>query len=70
MEICSLCQEQSKKSHGGKPHQYLQKTGEARDFTGSRPGGFTEQDYQCLQCGAKFTHSYDKNDFGWTLWRG
>jgi hypothetical protein len=70
MDNCSLCREQAKKSPGRKPHEYLQKIEEERVFSGSKPGGFTEQDYQCRQCAAKFTHSNDKNNFGWTLWQG
>lgn len=69
MEICNLCTEQAKKSRSSKPHEYLQKIDEARVFRGARPGGFEEQDYQCLQCTAKFTHSNDKNNLAWTLWR-
>ncbi|SDZ78301.1 hypothetical protein SAMN05660420_00284 [Desulfuromusa kysingii] len=70
MSICSLCEEQSKKSKNGKPHEYLRKVGELRIFKGKSPRGFEEQDYQCLTCKEKFTHSTDKNDLPWTLWRG
>ena len=41
-----------------------------RIFKGARPRGFEEQDYQCLVCKAKFTHSTNKNDLSWTLWQG
>ena len=68
MEICSFCDKQSKRSHGTKPHEYLRKLEEKRAF-GGKKNGFSEQDYQCLQCRAKFTHSTDKNNFGWTLWQ-
>ncbi len=70
MENCALCEEQTKKSRSGKPHQDLQKAEEPRIFKGVQPRGFEEQDYQCLRCQAKFTHSTNKNDLAWTMWRG
>ncbi|MBE0596711.1 MAG: hypothetical protein IH614_05540 [Desulfuromonadales bacterium] len=70
MAICTLCDKQDRKSHGTKPHEYLREQEERRIFGGAKKNGFTQQDYQCLQCRAKFTHSTDKNDFGWTLWQG
>ncbi|AMV70429.1 hypothetical protein JCM30471_24240 [Desulfuromonas carbonis] len=70
MKICGLCEEQSKKSRNGKPHDDLVKLDACRIFGGRSPRGFEEQDYQCLSCQAKFTHSTDRNDQPWTLWRG
>ncbi|ALC18215.1 hypothetical protein DSOUD_3501 [Desulfuromonas soudanensis] len=70
MKICDLCEEQSKKTRNGKPHEYLSKVDEARIFKGDNPRGFEEQDFQCLTCQAKFTRSTDKNDLAWTLWQG
>lgn len=70
MKICDLCEEQAKKTRSGKPHQQLVKIDEVRIFTGKKPRGFEEQDYQCMACQAKFTQSTDKNDLAWTLWRG
>jgi hypothetical protein len=70
MKICERCEEQSKKTRNGKPHEYLAKVDEVRIFTGKKPRGFEEQDYQCLTCQSKFTQSSDKNDLAWTLWRG
>jgi len=70
METCSLCQNQAKKTHRGKPHQNLIKVDELRIFTGVGPRGYEEQDYRCLGCDAKFTKSTGKNDLAWTLWQG
>lgn len=70
MEICSLCKEQSKKSRNSKPHEFLRKIDEVRIFRGVKPRGYQEQDYQCLTCEFKVTHSSDKNDLPWTLWQG
>jgi hypothetical protein len=70
MNLCDLCTDQSKKSPNGKPHEYLEKIGTCRFFTGKKPRGFEEQDYQCMTCKAKFTQSTNKNDLAWTLWRG
>ena len=70
MKICDLCEEQSKKSRTGKPHEYLLEVSERRILLGKKPRGFEEQDYQCLTCKAKFTKSTDKNDLAWTLWQG
>lgn len=69
MQICALCEEQSKKTRNGKSHENLSKVDEPRVFQGKKPRGFEEQDYQCLTCQAKFTHSTDKNDLAWTLWQ-
>lgn len=69
MKICQLCTEQSKKSAKADPHENLIKVDEPRIFKGQNPRGFEEQDYQCLTCKAKFTHSTNKNDVGWTLWQ-
>ena len=69
MGVCGLCEEQSKKSRGGKPHEQLTKVDELRIFTGRYPLGYEEQDFQCLSCRAKFTQSTNKNDLAWTLWR-
>ena len=69
MEICGLCEEQSKKSRNGKPHEFLIKVDEVRQFGGKKPRGFVEQDYQCLTCKSKFTQSSDRNNLAWTLWR-
>jgi len=70
MELCPLCEDQSKKSRNGKPHEHLLEVEEPRLFKGSYPKGFEEQDYQCQRCTAKFTRSTNKNDLAWTLWRG
>jgi hypothetical protein len=67
--ICPQCDKQTGKSQGTKPHEYLRKVEERRVFGGGK-NGFVEQDYQCVLCEAKFTHSTDKNDLGWTIWRG
>jgi hypothetical protein len=69
MKICSQCEEQSKKSRNGKPHDDLLKIDECRVFKGVIPRGFQEQDYQCRTCSAKFTQSTNKNDLAWTLWQ-
>ena len=70
MDLCELCETQSKKSRNGKPHNFLAKVDEPRLFKGQNPRGFEEQDYECLTCGAKFIQSTDKNDIAWTLWQG
>lgn len=70
MVICCMCEEQSKKTQNGKAHEDLIKVDEIRIFKGRKPLGFEEQDYQCTTCKAKFTHSTNKNDLSWTLWRG
>jgi len=70
MDICNQCEEQTKKSSSGKPHEFLVKVDESRIFKGKKPRGFEEQDYKCLTCSAKFTQSTNKNDLAWTLWRG
>lgn len=70
MVICALCEEQSKKTRNGKPHEFLAKIDEQRIFPGKKPRGFEEQDYQCLTCNSKFTQSTDRNDLAWTLWQG
>lgn len=67
---CKMCEDQAKISRNGRPHQSLDKTGEPRIFTGAKPRGFEEQDYQCRDCKAKFTHTTNKNDLAWTLWQG
>jgi len=69
MDTCSLCQEQTKKTHRGKPHHVLIKIDEPRTFSGTSPRGYEEQDYKCLSCGSKFTQSTSKNDLAWTLWQ-
>ena len=68
--ICTLCEEQTKRSRNGKPHADLVKVDALRVFEGTKPRGYAEQDYQCQACKAKFTHSTAKNDLPWTLWRG
>lgn len=70
MATCHMCTEQAKKSRNGKPHQYLKKTEDVRIFKGAMSRGYSEQDYQCLVCHARFTHSSSKNDLTWTLWQG
>lgn len=67
MAICDLCKEQAKKQRYTDPHIFLQAVGEQRAFRGLPTGGFEEQDYICKRCGAKFTYSNDKNDYGWLL---
>jgi hypothetical protein len=69
MPICSLCEEQAKKTRNGKPHEFLIKVDALRVFEGTKPRGFEEQDYQCQSCMAKFTRSTARNDLAWTLWR-
>jgi hypothetical protein len=69
MQLCNLCNEQSKKSLNGKPHEFLIEIDKRRIFKGRNPRGFEEQDYQCHTCNAKFTQSTNKNDLAWTLWR-
>lgn len=70
METCSLCEEQSRKTHRGKPHQWLIKIDECRVFSGAGTRGHEEQDYKCLDCDSRFTWSTGKNDLSWTLWQG
>lgn len=70
MKICELCEEQAKKSRSGKPHENLTKVDEPRLFKGHNKRSFEEQDYKCLTCQARFSHSTNKNDLAWTLWRG
>jgi len=70
MEICSLCQQQAKKTLRGKPHYWLIKIDDPRTFSGASHRGYEEQDYKCLSCGSKFTQSSSKNDLAWTLWQG
>lgn len=69
MALCTLCEEQTKKTRNGKPHDDLIKVDEKRIFQGLKPRGFEEQDYQCLACKSKFTQSTDRNDLAWTLWQ-
>jgi hypothetical protein len=69
MKICDLCEAQSMKARNGRPHEFLIKVDEPRIFRGIKPRGFEEQDYECLTCKSKFTHSTDKNGLAWTLWR-
>jgi hypothetical protein len=68
MAICKLCEAQAKRKNGGKPHDDLTEMGSPRVFSGVPPRGFTEQDYQCLVCQARFTQSTNRNDLAWTLW--
>lgn len=70
MDLCEQCEGQVKKTRNGKPHEGLIKVDACRIFTGKKPRGYEEQDYQCQRCQAKFTWSTDKNDLAWTLWRG
>jgi len=70
MHICGQCEEQTKKSRNGKPHDSLAKVDACRIFQGRAAGGFEEQDYQCRACQSKMTHSTNKNDLAWTLWQG
>lgn len=70
MEICQECENQTRKSGKGKPHECLVKVDAPRIFKGKKPLGYEEQDYQCLTCRAKFTHSTGRNDLPWTLWVG
>lgn len=70
MEICELCAAQAAKTRTGKPHDRLIEMDPPRIFRGRPPARFEEQDYRCLTCGARFTHSTDRNDLPWTLWRG
>ncbi len=57
MEMCVLCEKQSKKVNTGKPHENLIKVDDPRIYAGGTAGGFKEQDYQCLTCKSKFSHS-------------
>ena len=70
MIICDQCEGLSTKSHRSKPHDMLRPLDDARIFVSSGSRGYEEQDYQCLKCQSKFTHSTDKNDLPWTLWQG
>jgi hypothetical protein len=70
MDICAQCEEQTKKSCRGKPHEFLMKIDKERIFKGQSNRGFVEQDFLCLACKSKFTLSTDKNDLAWTLWQG
>lgn len=65
MPICHLCEEQAKKQRYAAPHENLRPRGEQRIFRGAMTGGYEEQDYICETCGAGFTYSNDKNDYGW-----
>lgn len=69
MTTCNLCSELAKKSRSTKPHEHLAKLDEPRIFQGGRARGYEEQDYQCLECRARLTHSTNRNDYGWTLWQ-
>ena len=69
MDVCSLCETQAKITRNGRPHEYLVSIDEPRIFKGAPPRGYQEQDYQCLTCKSKFTHSTGKNDIAWTLWQ-
>ena len=46
------------------------KIDEPRLYKGRNARRYEEQDYQCLECKARFTQSTDKNDLAWTLWQG
>lgn len=70
MVMCNLCEKQSKKVSSGRPHDYLVEIDEPRLFKGAAPYKYKEQDYLCLTCNSKFSHSTNKNDVAWTLWRG
>ena len=70
MSTCEQCEKQSKRNANGKPHGYLVKLDACRIFKGAAPRGYEEQDYQCLKCQTKMTHSTNKNDAAWTLWLG
>jgi hypothetical protein len=70
MDICGMCQEQTKKSLRGNPHEYLAKIDSPRIFKGVSSRGYEEQDYQCQVCKSKFTRSTNRNDLMWTLWQG
>ncbi len=65
MKICNLCEEQKSKGRHADPHKYLKTVGEQKEFRGSMTGGYEEQGYECTSCGANFTYSNDKNDYGW-----
>jgi hypothetical protein len=70
MEMCVLCEKQSKKVNNSRPHENLIEIDEPRFFKGAARYRFKEQDYQCLTCNSKFSHSTNKNDQAWTLWQG
>ena len=67
MTICELCEEQTKKQRYTDPHEHLKPSGEQRTYRGAMTGGYEEQDYVCELCGAEFTYSNDKNNYGWIL---
>lgn len=69
MDVCELCEAQTKKSSRSKPHDKLLKVDDGRQFKGGSSRGFIEQDYQCQDCQAKLTQSTNKNDLAWTLWQ-
>jgi len=70
MGICDMCQDQTKKSQRGNPHQYLVIINAPRIFKSRHTRGYEEQDYQCQTCQSKFTRSTNRNDLAWTLWQG
>jgi len=70
MTCCDLCDKQLAKSKRGGPHGYMKNLGDKRVFVSQGRLGYEEQDYQCLTCQARFTHSTNKNDQAWTLWEG
>jgi len=70
MKACDLCLTLDKKSSKTKPHEFLENISATRTFNSAQPKGFVEEDFQCCKCRARLTHSTNKNDFGWTLWRG
>ena len=67
MEVCARCEEQVKKQRNADPHENLKRVGGQRQYIGWPTGGYEEQNYICQKCGAEFTYSNDKNNYGWTL---
>ncbi|MCU7875292.1 MAG: hypothetical protein KZQ84_00580 [Candidatus Thiodiazotropha sp. (ex Lucinoma borealis)] len=66
---CELCEEQVQKQRYTEPHKHLRPKGERRAYRVAITGGYEEQDYICESCGAEFTYSNDKNDYGWNIHR-
>ncbi len=67
--VCELCDGLEVKTARAKPHDQMLPMEEKRVF-GRGHRGYVEQDYRCVECGARFTFSTDKNNKPWTLWRG
>ena len=67
MAICDLCKEQEIMGRSDSSHKHLKPIGELKIIRGVPTGGYEEQDYECSECGASFTYSNDRYDYGWIL---